>query len=208
MVVQGIQCRIVVTVEGVSDNANCCIFIEVLYLVYRGDGEERSESTPDDAAKRRFRYAMKLLESWCLIPGTQEDGSVDATVLKAWFATAREKAKVARRLKGFDYALGEVFSCSPEEAGVWPCLAVCEVIDEVESNDLERGFFIGTLNSRGSTWKNIAEGGRQERDLAAKYRQRADQLQPRFVRVIKVLRDIVKSYEYEAEREDLEARGT
>jgi hypothetical protein len=181
-------------------------FIEVLALVYRAEDETSQDfEKADTEKKRKFEYARKLLTSWSFIPGTQTDSQVDLEILEKWVIDARQKARTARRLKSCDYVIGELLSCSPEENGIFPCLAVSHIVEESSSHDLERGLFIGLLNNRGSTWKSITEGGRQERDLAIKYRRFADSQPPQYVRMAKILRDVAKTYENDAEREDREA---
>ncbi|WP_210190689.1 hypothetical protein [Paenibacillus uliginis] len=56
---------------------------------------------------------------------------------------------------------------SEEMAQLWPCEAVCEVMEEMTSTEVGKGFYIEVVYSRAVHWRG--EGGQQERELAAKY---------------------------------------
>jgi hypothetical protein len=87
---------------------------------------------------------------------------------------------------------------------MWPCEAVCEAMEEIASPEIGRGFYIGVRNSRGAHYRG--QGGEQERELAAKYRARAQRLQLDYPYVEAILEGIAASYEREAGWEDAEAK--
>lgn len=87
---------------------------------------------------------------------------------------------------------------------MWPCQAVCEVMEEIAPTELSRRFYIGTHNSRGVHWRG--EGGDQERALAAKYRTQAERLHFEYSNVGAVVEGIDASYEREAGWQDSEAK--
>jgi hypothetical protein len=67
-----------------------------------------------------------------------------------------------------------------------------------------RGAHTGLYNSRGAVWRG--ERGDQERELADKYRAWANALQYSHPFVAsELLMSMVKTYEHEANREDMEA---
>lgn len=90
------------------------------------------------------------------------------------------------------------------ETGLWPCEAVCEVMEGIASPEIGRGFYIGVHNSRGVHWRG--EGGDQERELAAKYRALAERLYFDYPNVGGILEEIAESYEHEARWHDSKAR--
>ncbi len=91
-----------------------------------------------------------------------------------------------------------------EETGEWPCLPVCEVMERVASQEIAKGFAVGIYNARGVHWRG--EGGAQERELAAKYRNWAMKLVFDYPYVGSVLENIAASYDREAGWQDSEAR--
>jgi hypothetical protein len=104
--------------------------------------------------------------------GTREDGTIDPNALKAWIKEARLLAKVAGRGDIADSRIGAILSASPDGTdGIWPAEAVREVIDDFDSKPMVDGFWIGKRNRRGVTSRMPRDGGRLERDEAAKYRK-------------------------------------
>ncbi len=52
---------------------------------------------------------------------------------------------------------------------MWPCEEICDAIEETNSDDLDDGFQVGVLNSRGVTCRSPLDGGDLERKEATKY---------------------------------------
>ena len=103
-----------------------------------------------------------------------------------------------------DQYIGQLMARVPAEGlDVWPCRPVCEVMERVSSPEIGRGFDVSVRNSRGAHWRG--EGGAQERELAAKYRNWARQISFDFPYMASVLEGIAGSYEREAEWQDSEA---
>jgi len=184
-------------------------FIELLTLLYlphhRADLEEAPQEKPEvsEFKRRQGERAWQLLHGWQRIPGSQDDGTVDAHQLRTWVMSAREKATQVDRLEVCDITLGEVFAYAPgERDGSWPCIPVCEVVEEVKSAELDKGFIIGIFNKRGIVSKSLGEGGGQERELAAKFKTYAEAYQDRYPRTAAALMHISGEYTKEAKVED------
>jgi hypothetical protein len=151
--------------------------------------------------------AHRLFDQIKLIPGTDENGTIDAAALGAWLADVRRLCHEYARADIGDHCLGQLLAKAPEgENGVWPCEAVCEAMEAIASPEIGRGFHIGVYNSRGV--HSRGEGGKQERELAAKYRAWAERLHFDYPYVGGVLEGIAASYEREAWWHDSEANIT
>ena len=79
-------------------------------------------------------------------------------------------------------------------------------MEDIASPEIGRGFNISVRNSRGAHFRS--EGGEQERELAAKYRARAERLHFDYPYVGGVLEEIAASYDHEAGWQDSEATVT
>jgi hypothetical protein len=179
-------------------------FVEILTLVYRAENDEPRELSEEDQLRAQFAY--DLLRTWRTVPGTQEDGSIDAAVLQTWVMKVRADAQALGRGKVGDLCIGEVLACgSKDPDSSWPTSAVRDVIEGVGSEELDRGFLLRVYNSRGTVSKAIAEGGIQERQLVATYQEYADMVKERWPRTAAVLRLIADRYASEARREDMRA---
>ncbi|MGH2574511.1 MAG: hypothetical protein ACRDFC_02305, partial [Ignavibacteria bacterium] len=83
---------------------------------------------------------------------------------------------------------------------------ICQVIEDLKSKDLEEGFYIATRNRRGVTTRALFEGGGQEKELAKHYVDLSKKIEFSYPRTAKVLKEIAKSYEHDAKREDVRAK--
>jgi hypothetical protein len=183
---------------------NPAFFVEVLSWVFKAEDEEPRKATAEDHALARLGY--QLLDSWHEVPGRRDDGSIDAKVLSSWVGQARELLAARGRAAIGDERIGRVLRHGPPDTdGVWPARAIREVIESTASRGLELGLEIEAYNSRGVTWRGLTEGGRQEHELAERYRSYAQAVSDRWPRTAVLLRRIAKGFEAEARREDQEA---
>ena len=87
--------------------------------------------------------------------------------------------------------------------GTWPCEEVRDIIEEIQSFGIENGLRIGKCNQRGVIMRG--KGGKQEWDLAKKYRALADQVRTSWPRTAGILDSLAKGYEGEAKEWDKQA---
>ncbi|MDR7543045.1 MAG: hypothetical protein QN120_02195 [Armatimonadota bacterium] len=180
-------------------------FVEVVSAVFRAAGEEPKEVS--DHERDQAQRGYELLSSSRTVPGISEDGAVDRDRLKEWVRRARELLQARGRAVIGDEMIGQMLSGSPHGPdGGWPHPAVCDVVEEVASPDLERGIEIGVYNSRGTIVKDPYEGGAQERKHAERYQGHATVASDRWPRTAALLRRIADGYWREALREDERAR--
>jgi hypothetical protein len=179
-------------------------FSEILSYVFKAEDEEPPELSEQE--QNRAKSAYELLESWRSVPGLREDGSVDADALRTWVDGAREAARASGRGTIADQRIGQALASSPEGPdGAWPDVAVRDLIDDLGSEHIERGFEIGVYNGRGVFSRSLTEGGKQERELAERYKGYADALSDGWPRTAAMLRRISDAYASDARREDVEA---
>ncbi len=80
-----------------------------------------------------------------------------------------------------------------------------DLIEELRSDALERGFARRIFNNRGVTSRSLGAGGSQEWALAANYRLSAEANRIEWPRVARIFDGLADSYEQGARREDAEA---
>ncbi|WP_271629439.1 hypothetical protein [Caldicellulosiruptor sp. DIB 104C] len=184
-------------------------FAEVIRFVYKPKNEsidEEREELPQELKKQRAHLAWQLLNTWKTVPGSDSSGRIDYKKLKSWVDKTRDICMKLNRLESCDKHIGQVLAYAvPDEDGNWPPEAVCRIIDEIRSKELESGFKIGIYNQRGIITKSLFEGGTQERALAEQYRKYAEKQNTAFPKTASILKRIAESYELEARREDEEA---
>jgi addiction module HigA family antidote len=185
------------------------LFVQAVALAYkRSDEKEDPPECRIENPEQREAVASasyRLLDRIKRIPGTDENGKIDAAALAAWLAEVRRLCSEVARADVGDYRLGQLLAKAPAgESGIWPCEAVCEAMEEIASAEIGRGFHITVRNSRGVHLRG--EGGEQERELAAKYRAWAERLHFDYPFVGGILEGIAASYEREAGWQDSEAK--
>ena len=195
-------------------------FVDMLSLAFRGRGEEPTELS--DAEQNRASSAHTLLESWRTVPGQNDDGTIDAEALDAWIDEARRLLREANRSEVGEQYIGRVLRYGPDPAvvssdmldgddpppRVWPAEVIRDVIERVESDDLETGFALEVYNSRGTTSRGMTDGGDQERVLVRTYRQYAAHVGAMYPRTAALMKRIAESYLRDAERHDRDAALT
>lgn len=181
-------------------------FIEVIKAIFRPSEESGVvDEPPADAehAQSIASQAYELLRVWDRVPGSDDNGQVEHAKLSAWVRRARILAAEAGREDIADQKIGDVMSASAVDPdGAWPQRAIRDVIEEVRSEELERGFSIGLYNRRGVTTRGMRDGGQQERDLAAQYRVYANATALEWPRTAALLESIAQDYEREARSHD------
>ena len=180
-------------------------FVEVLRVIYRpAEGSGIIEEPVDkEEAQARATQAYKLLHSWqSAIPGQTSDG-IDETALHAWVSEARRLSNAVGRGDIADEQIGQILAFSPAgNDGIWPALAVRNLLEKVKSEHIERGLIVGVHNGRSPTWRALGEGGVQERAIAANYRQLAIATQLKFPRTSALLNQMADDYEAQAKWHD------
>jgi transcriptional regulator with XRE-family HTH domain len=180
-------------------------FVELLKIAFRARDEPRGEE-PSEEEKARARNAFELLHSWRRIPGTAEDGTIEEEALVSWVTAARDLAEQQGRIQVCDFYIGTLLAHALGRPGMdWLAVPVRDAIEDLASDDLDRGFELGILNRRGPYGKAPHEGGDQERSLAEQYRAWAELCKIEWPRTAAALLKVADRYEDEARREDAEA---
>ncbi|MCG7391965.1 HigA family addiction module antitoxin [Microvirga sp. ACRRW] len=179
-------------------------------IVWRYKRRDRDDDPQEwrvdpETAEHFAEKAYKLLDSIKRIPGHNDLGEFDSSLLVKWVKSVRDACSELSRSEIGDVCLGKLFSCAPVgQDGIWPCEPVRSVMEDIQSESISEGAYTGLYNARGVHWRG--EGGDQERELARKYRTWANALHYSHPFVAStVLTSLAKTYEDQASREDAEA---
>lgn len=179
-------------------------FVDLVSRVFKAQHEEQGEGSEDDASLALLGY--ELLSSWRDVPGRRDDGSIDLDALAAWVKAAREMLAAGDRVAIGDEMIGQILGQAPSEAdGIWPAIAVRDLIEATRSAHLEAGVEVAVRNGRGVTVRGLTDGGAQERILVERYRAYAQGMSTRWPRTAAMLRRLAHAYEADARREDISA---
>ncbi len=183
------------------------LYMQMIALLYRrnDNGADPPEWVINDEERRSAAAttAYKVLDRASRIPGTREDGSIDENGLLAWVQDVREYARLYGRIEVTDLVIGRLLAkCPPDPDGIWPCKPVRLCLEAIASQDMAEGIRTGRYNLRGAHWR--AEGGQQERDLAAQFRGWSKAVAFEWPFTAKLLEQLARSYDSEAVWHDTE----
>ncbi|GAJ30743.1 helix-turn-helix domain-containing protein [Acidomonas methanolica] len=180
-------------------------FLFLFKTLYSSTNENEPELTSDERERANIiaSQAFHVLNDWKRVPGSDDDGKIDAPKLAAWVAAVRADCAASGRVQIGDEKIGEILSATARvKDKPWPPEAICDIIEDVANDDLERGFIIGLFNRRGVTTRMPTDGGAQERVLARRYRDDAKAHALLWPRTRALLERIASQYEADAKFED------
>ena len=168
-------------------------FCELIKLTYRADGVESIE--PTEQSQKIATNAYHLLSSWKVIPGTQSDGKFEPDAFTNWLNTMEEVVKESGHYDVSMHHVGNVLVNSPQGSdGLWMHPVIAQALNHRDRANLREGYSSGVHISRGI--HTIDPEGKPERELAEKYRQRADQIENvGYQRLATTLRGVADSYD-------------
>ena len=173
----------------------------------KDDGQDPPEWRIEDLRRRAglISAAYGLLGRIRRIPGTGEDGKINAETLLSWITEVRRLCADHGRIEVGDEMIGQLLSkAPPEEHDTWPCLPVCEAMERIASRHIGIGFNNGIVCGRGPQLRD--ESGGQERELAKKYRGLAKQRAFDYPYVGGVLESVAADYDRQAGWWDTQAK--
>lgn len=178
------------------------LFVRMVAFMYRRrDGrEDPLEWTVEDPDRKQAlaMAARQTLDSIKKMPGEDDNGKIHAERLTKWIVEVRQLFCKYGRVEIGDQVIGQMLARVPAgEDDTWPCDAVCHAMETIASLHIGTGFLVGVRNSRGMQMRG--EGGRQERELAERYRAKAERLHFEYPNVGGVLEHIAKAYDQDAD---------
>ena len=190
--------------EELANNPN--FFIEVLRCLYKSTDEsllkKEQENLSEEEIRNRATRAFKLLNSWKKVPGTREDNSIDESELRDWVYKARALARTMGRLEIADEEIGKVLARYPEDSPSWPEEKIFRIIEEINSEKLEKGYFRELRRKRPFSGRGVFDGGSVERANAAYFEKLENDFRGKYPNVSKVFRRLKKDYLRDGKRMD------
>ncbi len=184
-------------------------FAQLVSFMYKRDdkaSDRDNEGIEKDMVEGRATIAYKIFDSWHLMPGLKDDGTLEEKTLMDWVETARRQCAEINRKEGGDLQIAFMIAHAPVGSdGIWPHVVVRNLIERLNNELIDRHIEMGIYNSRGVISRGLNEGGRQERELAEKYRKMCDAVKTKWPRTGAILRSLADTYEHEAKREDIDS---
>jgi len=177
-------------------------FAEAVGLVFRSKHDEKEEpAEPDEKKQSLARNAYKLLTEWRRCPGLSDDGTLNAQAFSDWINEARRITEETGHAEVAQIQIGHVLIYAPSDPGdLWIHEAVATVLNYRDTEEMRSGFTTELFNHRGV---HGFTHGKEERELAAKNREKAEALDSKgFTRFGTAMREFAEQYDRQAEREE------
>ncbi len=176
-------------------------YIEVLSLVFRSDTEEKPKEAISETQRRLATNAYRLLSRWSHLPGGSTEKAFEEEEFSSWITDMKRLALESGRFQIAMSQFGHVLLHSPPDPdGFWMNKAIARVLDAKDASNMRDGYRTELFNSRGVF---SPSGGKNERGIAASYLAKAKSAEAQgFHRISATLKDLAKSYEAQAERDE------
>lgn len=89
--------------------------MKLLYLPEEDSGVVESEPANPKQARDLASQAYQVLHDWAIVPGTDENGTIDSYALMSWVKQARQLLKSAGRGEIGDDKIGMILSAAKEK---------------------------------------------------------------------------------------------
>ena len=174
-------------------------FCEVIRLRYPKKKETESPKEFSEQDKAIAENAYNLLDNWMTLPGTQSNGQFLPEQFTEWLNRTKEVCNETGHLEVALIHIGNVLiHAPPDPEGLWINQTVASALNAKDAEEMRNGFWTGILNSRGAY--EIDPTGKPERELAEKYKQKAEEVENAgYHRLAVTLRKLAEGYESKAE---------
>lgn len=175
-------------------------FFQVIRMVFRSEKEKDEQRDLNEQQMRMAENGYRLLSEWEIPPGLHEDGTFHGGDLISWLNDVKEKCMESGHLEAaLDIAGQVLFHVPSDPDGLWIDESAAQVLEQNDESAerLRSGFGSAIVNSQGAHW--VDPSGKDERDLADGYRQKADALNMHgYSRLAATLQGTAKRYDQEA----------
>jgi hypothetical protein len=176
-------------------------YCEIIRTIFRSEREktEPPKDGPEDK-KKIAENAYRLLMRWETPPGKVDGNTFDSKKFKDWLSAVQKSTEESGHLDIAMSQLGQVLPYAPPDPdGLWIHKTVAETLNAKSADKMRSGFTTELFNMRGV---HGFTAGKDELDLANKYRERADAVEGAgFHRLATAIRELAAWYERDAARQ-------
>ena len=184
------------------------MLMELMVMAYRSDDRNEEEEVSESEMNNRkvmARCSFHILYNLSCCPGVDNYGNVDSNVLRMYIYRLYELSVEHHRTQVVDMVVGNLLGNLPRNDS-YPQTILGEIVEELKSDSVDEHVRIKIFNSRGVTTRAFAEGGNQERSLAALFKSYRDKVKFKYPRLAKIFTNLMQEYEHYANHEDCVAQ--
>ncbi len=179
-----------------SDPKFFCELIQIIYCPEGGKPEKELSEQKRNLATNAYR----LLSTWSVVPGAQNDAEFNPDLFIDWLHQTEEIVKESGHYDVAMIQLGNVLVKAPGGPDdLWIHPVIAEAMNNRNRSSLRDGYRTGIFNSRGI--HTVDPEAKPEKELAKKYRKRANDIENvGYQRLATTLREVADRYDRDAER--------
>lgn len=186
-------------------------FIEIIKICFVPKDENQIEVDKEISSEQKeqiFNNAYSIVKNFNVIPGIQDDKTINENELNLWIDEVRALASECARAEVTDSQIGQLLARAPkQEENTFPTI-IYDVLQRINSSSMYDGFRTQIFNSQGVTVRSPYSGGEIERNKAKQFNEVAEKIKITHPNVASLYRQLTKSYERSAKQEDDEALGS
>ncbi len=177
-------------------------FCYIIRLLYRSKKADPEPEKPSKNAEILVNKALQLLYEWQTPPGIADGRSLDGDRFKYWLRHVKEISAESGHSGAALTYIGQVLIHCPKDAdGLWIDRIAAEALNAEDAKIMRDGYEVAWANARGAYVMDPT--GNEERELANKFRQKADDVENAgFWRLAASLKKLASRYDKEADRGD------
>lgn len=184
------------------------LLIELMVMAYKSDDGNEEEEVNESEMNNRMvmaRCSFQILYNLPCCPGVDCQGNVNSDALRAYIYRLYELSVERHRFQVTDMVVGSLLGNLPRNAS-YPQAILGEIVEELKSDSVDEHIRMRIFNSRGVTMRTFAEGGKQEKSLAALFKSYRDKVKFKYPRLSKIFTKLMQEYERYANQEDCAAQ--
>lgn len=182
--------------------------MDILNLMYLSSDPKEKESELEWIDKNNIFHkiyvesAFRLLFNLRRTPCVNDAYEIDEVALKKYIVELRGLASEAHKLQQVDITIGELLANYPEEIDNYPPSAICEIIEDINSKEINIGFRTRIINKLGVTIRPASQGGKLEQKESSKYKRYADKVRFSYPIIANIFDSISREYSTMSAQED------
>jgi hypothetical protein len=176
-------------------------YCQIIRTIFRSEREKAQPPKDGPEEKKRIaENAYRLLMRWQTPPGKIDVNTFDSKKFNEWLSVVKKSTEESGHLSIAMSQLGQVLLYAPPDPdGLWIHKTVADALNAKSADKMRSGFTTELFNMRGV---HGFASGKEELELAKKYRQRAEDVEVAgFHRLATAIRELAQGYERDAKRE-------
>ena len=181
--------------------------MEIIDKTYMSS-DENERAVEIEQLKNDNSYALMgwhILYTLRQTPFVDSNNTINEVALNNYIDKLQTLGNAKHKIKGVNTVIGELLGNYPETED-YPPIPICDIIERLNSKEVNDGFRTRLYNKRGVTVRPAYDGGTLEKNEANKYKKYADKIRYTHPIACSIFDDLCRDYSHMAKTEDTRAK--